>query len=179
MASLSWLKKKLAVHSSRRCVLCSICESTVLPAAVVLEMVGLLRLLTWPVPSGLGEDADVTGTGVATIRVCPHLKEIHCPGTWKTIGDVPWSGIRDLVKSRKDREGCSGLEVVSMLGMSRDMGNDVLQQLSNEDRGALHWLVEANRSGLIELRLKKLPVRDSNSHTWFLNDLKIPSTYLT
>lgn len=59
------------------------------------------------------------------------------------------------------------------------MGNDVLQQLSNEDRGALHWLVEANRSGLIELRLKKLPVRDSNSHTWFLNDLKIPSTYLT
>lgn len=51
----------------------------------------LLRLLTWPVPSGLGEDVDVTGTGVATIRVCPHLKEIHCPGTWKTIGDVPWS----------------------------------------------------------------------------------------
>lgn len=137
-------------------------------------IITLLQTLTWPT----ADNQIVFGTSARATRVCPDLKEIHCSTDWKDLFDVPWKEFRDLVKSRVDPEPNQNMlvdpfssstfnirrlenhrgrvEVLSLMGLRRDMGNDVLQRLDGEERGALNWLIEADRSGIIELRLKKL-----------------------
>ncbi|TFK96419.1 hypothetical protein BDV98DRAFT_310760 [Pterulicium gracile] len=78
--------------------------------------IALLESLTWPAP----DTEVVQGSEGKTARVCPALAELHCFTDWRTVEDIPWELLRNLVESRIGLTGSGQEETVGELNSTTE-----------------------------------------------------------